>query len=68
MNSADHPVWKLATLIVVGVILVLMLKFNYQSGWAPADYLTLISVLFGVGGVQLTQMVTSALGKKPNGD
>lgn len=63
--NADHPVWKLATLVVVGVILVLMLKFNYQSGWAPADYFTLISVLLGVGGVQMTQMVATAFGKKP---
>lgn len=65
MNSADHPIWKIATLVVVGVILILMLKYNYANGWAPADWATLITVLLGVGGVQLGPSVASYFKKIP---
>lgn len=55
LPPSEHILWKIITMAVVGVILVVMLNFNYANGWAPADYLTLIVTLLGIAGVQITQ-------------
>lgn len=49
---ANHPVWKLARLIVVGVILLGCLAFVY-AGLDQRDLITLIATLAGLGGYDL---------------
>lgn len=43
---ADHPLWKLLRLVVVGtfttVALVVLLAFGYQNGWTSADWKTVV--------------------------
>jgi hypothetical protein len=49
LPDASHPVWNLIRLAVVGVVLVMLLKFNY-NGLDPRDVLTVFLTLAGLGG------------------
>ena len=49
MNDPKHPLWKLARLVVVALILIGCLAFVY-AGLDKRDIITVISVLVGLGG------------------
>lgn len=61
MPEANHPIWRVLSVLVVGVILILMLKYNYVSGWAPNDIITVITVLLGHSA---TEVVAKILGRR----
>jgi hypothetical protein len=55
----DSKLWPIITLVVVGVIFSVNANVLYQNGWSNADFLNLIMLVLGVGGVSLTQMYGS---------
>jgi hypothetical protein len=59
LPQSDHVIYKILRLAVVGVIMVVMLKFNYLNGWSPADYLTLIATLMALGGFDAIKAMTA---------
>jgi hypothetical protein len=59
LPPSDHIIWKLIRMAVVGVIMVVMLKFNYANGWAPQDYITLIATLMALGGYDALKQMTA---------
>jgi hypothetical protein len=57
---ADHPVWKLLRLALVGVIFIAGANLAYKNPASKADVLPLLSLLLGVGGFdQLKKQLTS---------
>lgn len=62
---ANHPVWKLIRLVVVGTILLGCLAFVY-AGLDKRDALTLIATLAGLGGFDMAKAVITK--PKPSND
>ena len=46
---ADHPVWKLLRMIVVGtfttIALTLFLAYGYENHWSPNDWKTVVGAV-----------------------
>jgi len=47
---SDHVVWKLARLLILGVLFLAGASLAYNNGLSKADLLPLLSLLAGVGG------------------
>ena len=42
LPDKDHPIWSVARSFFIVIVLYLLLTFNYQNGFAPADITTII--------------------------
>ena len=58
MPPSDHIVWKIITVTVLSIVLLLMLQFNYIHGLEAKDFLTLATVILGYLGVQVAKVTT----------
>jgi hypothetical protein len=50
LTDPAHPVWKIIRLIIVGIFLLLLLQFNYNSGLEGKDLVTIFITLCGLAG------------------
>ena len=53
-----HPIWGVLRMAIVGGVLVLMLRANYNS-WDSRDILTVIATLSGLGGFDIAKGVAN---------
>ena len=58
LPDAAHPIWNLIRLAVVGVVLVMLLKYNY-NGLDPRDVLTVFLTLSGLSGFDIIKKLTA---------
>lgn len=65
---ADHPVWKLLRLVVIGVIFIAGASLAYKNPASKADVLPLLSLLLGVGGFdQIKKQLTNTTNDENRG-
>ena len=62
LPPSDHVIYKLARLVIVGVLFIGGASFAYNNGISKADLLPLLSLLAGVGGFDA---VKTLLTKEP---
>lgn len=56
MPPKDHPVWKVATILSVGVVVLVMATFGTQNGFSwKTDIPALLAIISTIAGIQFTQ-------------
>lgn len=54
LPSADHPCWRLLTMLIPSLVLCFALSpySGLYKAWAPGDIFTVLAVLASIAGVQ----------------
>jgi hypothetical protein len=61
---ADHPVYKIIRLAVVGTIMTVLCMFLYKNGFDKKDIVLIAMTLLGLGGFDVAKMqLTKEQGK-----
>jgi hypothetical protein len=56
LPAADHPIWKIIRLAVVGVIMAVLCSFLYKNGFDKKDIILIVMTLMGLGGFDVAKM------------
>ena len=60
LPPSDHVVWKLARLVIVGLLFLGGASFAYNNGLSKADLLPLLTLIAGVGGFDAVKSAITA--------
>jgi hypothetical protein len=55
LPDANHPIWKLLRLVVVGVIMLVLCTFMYRNGFDQKDIVLIVTTLVGLFGYDVAK-------------